>query len=77
MTPSRASSQHFKEWRRRMGWTVNDAARYLGLGLTCIYHYETGKRSDVGREVRVPKVVALACVALEAKLKPLGEDAKC
>lgn len=73
MTPARTTSQQFKAWRMRMGWDRSDAARYLGVALTTVYNYESGRRSDVERPVVIPRVVALAAKALEHKLEPIGD----
>lgn len=58
-------------WRRRMGWGRKLAAGALDLGLSTLQNYERGSRSD-GKSVEVPVMLAYACVAIEAGLKPIG-----
>lgn len=72
MIPSKATSTQITDWRKRMTWKRAWAAQRLGLSLSTYTNYERGSRSDKG-EVSIPLVVALACSALENKLKPLGE----
>lgn len=71
MTPTR-----FKAWRDRMRYTQLEAARALGISTRQITRYETGEEPVPGepwhtREVEIPLAVALACAALEARLKPI------
>lgn len=61
MTPS-----DFRAWRRRLGFSQAAAARALGI------HVQTVKRYEIAPETAlddppfaVPRVVALACKALE------------
>jgi hypothetical protein len=48
----------FRHWRERKAYTLEDAARALGLSRRMIAYYEKGDR-------RIPRVVALATRALE------------
>lgn len=54
-----------------MGFTHKEAAASLGLGITTVSNYSIGKRSDSG-EVDVPKIVLLACAAVEKELLPIN-----
>ena len=57
----------------KMGWDRMDAARFLGLGVTSIYNFECGRRSDVEKPVTIPRVVSLAAAALSANLTEIGD----
>ena len=58
--------EDFKNWRKKMGLTQQQAADVLGLSKATIENY------DKGRPVVIPRVVALACAAIEHKLEPFG-----
>jgi len=68
MTPD-----EFKAWRKSLGFTQTEAAEALGVSRGSVELYELGKRRDDGREVVIPKTIALACAALEAHLLPYSE----
>ncbi|HEX5453705.1 MAG TPA: helix-turn-helix transcriptional regulator [Stellaceae bacterium] len=53
------SAAEFRHWRERHAYTLDAAARALGLSRRMIAYYETGERP-------IPRVVALATKALEA-----------
>jgi DNA-binding XRE family transcriptional regulator len=53
------SAQAFRRWRERRAYTLDAAARALGLSRRMIAYYEKGERP-------IPRVVALATRALEA-----------
>lgn len=63
----------FRTWRASLGHSQIAAARALGLSPSSIELYERGSRKDDGRPVIIPRTVALACAALSAGLKPVGE----
>jgi DNA-binding XRE family transcriptional regulator len=48
----------FRQWRKRLGWTQNDAAAKLGLSVRAIKHYESGSRG-------ISPVVERLCRAVE------------
>jgi DNA-binding transcriptional regulator YiaG len=48
----------FRHWRERKAYTLNEAARVLGISRRMIAYYEEGQRP-------IPRVVALATRALE------------
>lgn len=73
MTPGKTTAQQFKKWRMKMGWDRADAARFLGIGVTSVYNYESGRRSDVAAPVLVPRVISLAAAALQAGLSEVGD----
>jgi DNA-binding XRE family transcriptional regulator len=53
------SAEAFRRWRERRAYTLDAAARALGLSRRMIAYYEKGERP-------IPRVVALATQALEA-----------
>jgi len=53
------TAQAFRQWRERQSYTLDSAAKALGLSRRMIAYYETGERP-------IPSVVALATRALEA-----------
>lgn len=65
MTPD-----HFKAWRRTMGFNQQEAADALGISKSSAINYESGKRREDGRPVVIPKIVALACSAVAHNLGP-------
>lgn len=52
----------FAAWMERMGLSLTAAAKYLGLTRRAVTYYKTGGRL-------IPKVVMLACRALELERK--------
>ena len=65
------SSKAFREWRKRMSFTQTQAADVLGLGWATIRCYDTGRRWGPVGPVIVPKIVLLACRAVESNLQPV------
>ncbi|MBK1664021.1 XRE family transcriptional regulator [Rhodospirillum rubrum] len=59
MTPA-----DFKHWRKLLGLSQKEAAEALGLKRRVVQYYEKGERD--GDEVSVPKIVRLACWALQS-----------
>jgi len=68
------TNEQFKAWRKKMNFTLQQAADALGLYARTISNYERGARYEDGREVKIPRSIALACAAVEADLKPVGEE---
>ena len=52
------SADELRAWRLRLGWKQIDAAKRLGYSLRQYVAMEHG-------ETEIPRVVALACLALE------------
>ena len=50
-----------------MGWTQQEAADQLDISKRQIVRYEKGINESDGRPAPVPRVVSLACEALEAR----------
>jgi len=67
MTP-----RDFKNWRKQMGFTQQQAAEALGLSKATIENYDKGVRREDGRPVIIPRVVALACAAIANNIEPFG-----
>jgi transcriptional regulator with XRE-family HTH domain len=63
MTP-----QEFKDWRKGIGLTQQEAADALGISKGSIILYEAGKRRGDDRPVTIPKVVELACCEVSRRL---------
>lgn len=53
------SAEEFREWRERQGYTLDGAAKALGISRRMVAYYEGGERP-------IPRVIALATKALEA-----------
>jgi len=66
------TSKAFRAWRKRLKLTQVAAAKVLGLGKTTVANYDAGKRHAPDGDVVVPKIVLLACRAVEHKLPPVG-----
>jgi transcriptional regulator with XRE-family HTH domain len=61
MTP-----QEFREWRRRMGWSLATLARYLGMTSSRLACYESGfTRGKDRRPAPIPRHIELALKWLE------------
>lgn len=63
------SAEEFREARRRLGLTQQQMADTLEIALFTVKCYERGTWSD-GRPALVPRTVALALEALEARAHP-------
>jgi transcriptional regulator with XRE-family HTH domain len=55
----------FIAWRKHLHLTVKAAAQALGCSSTTIDRYEDGRR--------IPRSIALACAAIEARTEPIGD----
>jgi len=67
-------NEQFKAWRKKMGYTQQQAADALGLYRLTIINYERGTRPENNLEVKIPRSIDLACAAIAAGLKPLSEQ---
>lgn len=56
-----------------MNFTQKQAADELGLSKATVENYDKGSRREDGRQVVIPRTVALACAALKHHLAPWGE----
>jgi len=63
--------EDFKQWRKKMNFTQQQAADALGLSKPTIENYDKGVRGS-GDAFQIPHVVALACAALWHKIEPWG-----
>jgi len=52
------TADEFRHWRKRKAYTLDEAARALGLSRRMVAYYEKGNRP-------IPRVVALATRGLE------------
>lgn len=60
------TADEFKAWRTERGFNLREAAEALGTTLRAVQYWEAGDRP-------ISKTVALACAAISAGLKPIGE----
>jgi DNA-binding transcriptional regulator YiaG len=61
------SAGEFKSWRERRAYTLDTAARALGIGRRTVSYYEQGEKP-------IPRVVALATRALDADSQSLSRQ---
>lgn len=57
------SANSLKQWRKRLGLSLNGAAQALGCSKTSIIAWERGQR--------IPHYIALACAAIAQGLPPV------
>ena len=57
----------FKKWRKKNGFSQQEAANMLGLKRRMIQYYEKGKKGD--KIIQIPKYIELACEGLDLKSK--------
>ncbi len=69
MTPA-----DLKAWRKRMGYTQQEAAAALGMSAAGYQQLESGRNKGTGKQFAPDKRTALACAAIEAGLPPVGTD---
>lgn len=60
MTP-----EQFREWRKRLGLTREEAAEQLGISPSTVKAYELGRTRPQGEPLEIPKTVRLACGAVQ------------
>ncbi|OYD82513.1 helix-turn-helix transcriptional regulator [Azospirillum brasilense] len=60
------TADEFKAWRKGLGLTQQEAGDAIGITKRSVQLYEAGTQP-------VSRTIALACAALSAGLKPLGE----
>jgi DNA-binding XRE family transcriptional regulator len=59
--------EEIKLWRKRLGMTQQQAGDAIGVTKRSIQLFEAGDQP-------VSRTIALACAAVEAGLKPIGEE---
>ena len=57
----------FKKWRKKNGFSQQQAADVLGLKRRMIQYYEKGKKGD--KIIKIPKYIQLACEGFDLKNK--------
>ena len=57
----------FKKWRKKNGFSQQQAADLLGLKRRMIQYYEKGKKGD--KIIQIPKYIQLACEGFDLKNK--------
>ena len=57
----------FKKWRKKNGFSQQQAADVLGLKRRMIQYYEKGKKGD--KIIQIPKYIQLACEGFDLKNK--------
>lgn len=60
------TAEEFKTWRSRLDMTQQDAADTLGVTKRSVQGWEDGTQP-------IKRSIALACAAVQAGLKPIGE----
>ena len=60
------TADEFKAWRKRVNKTQQEAADELGSTKRSVQGWEDGSQP-------IKRSIALACAAIEAGLKPIGE----
>jgi DNA-binding XRE family transcriptional regulator len=63
-----------RQWRRRMEFTQKEAAEALGVAVNTFQAVERGISYNTGKPIALDRRTALACAALEARLKPITAD---
>ena len=70
MTPT-----DLRAWQARMKITGLDAASKLGVSYAAYKDWRRGISRTTGKPIEAGRAVALACAALEAGLRPIGDAA--
>ena len=70
MTPS-----DMRAWQERMGITGLAASELLGVSYAAYKDWRRGISRTTGKPIEAGRAVALACAALEAGLRPIGDAA--
>lgn len=69
---SKKDNKAVRAWRKRMGFTQLETAIIFDLDINTIRNYELGRRCDCSYPVIVPRIILLACAAIEQKLPPIS-----
>lgn len=59
-----------RAWRKRLGLSQVQAATALGLSVSRIIDYERGTTRGRENAAPIPRVVELACAAIEIQTRP-------
>ena len=68
MTPT-----DLRAWQQKMGITGLEAAALLGVSYAAYKDWRRGISRTTGKPIEAGRAVALACAALEAGLRPIGD----
>lgn len=63
------TSDEFKAWQKRMGWSSAETARRLGITTDTVSNYR-----NLGIPERAKTMVSLACAALEYGIRFVGDQ---
>ena len=69
----RMKSSDLRAWQARMGITGLAAAELLGVSYAAYKDWRRGISRTTGKPIEAGRAVALACAALEAGLRPIGD----
>ena len=69
MTPT-----DLRAWQQKMGITGLEAAALLGVSYAAYKDWRRGISRTTGKPIEAGRAVALACAALAAGLRPIGEN---
>lgn len=53
------SGAELRQWRHEQGWTLDQAARFLGTTRTSVHRWEAGTKDARGIPSRVPVIIAI------------------
>jgi DNA-binding XRE family transcriptional regulator len=62
------------QWRERLGWSQEEAARQLGIGRRTYIYLEGGQTSRGKAIDFIPRLTELACAELERRHRKAGRD---
>jgi DNA-binding transcriptional regulator YiaG len=66
VTAKRVTPQVFKDWLTRMNLSEIRAAASLGVSKATVGDWVRGTSRTTGKPIKISRLVALACAALEA-----------
>jgi len=71
----RMKPSDLRAWQGRMGITGLAASELLGVSYAAYKDWRRGISRTTGKPIEAGRAVALACAALEAGLRPIGDAA--
>lgn len=71
----RMKPSDLRAWQERMGITGLAASELLGVSYAAYKDWRRGISRTTGKPIEAGRAVALACAALEAGLRPIGDAA--